>query len=135
METENRCNLARNCLKSEVIVKPEKGKAILWYSHVRRRDTHWLGQIDFRSEHGGCDVRKGQKWIANNWINVSPARSNDIENWAILEYNRRKEKQSKLDESDGGEMAETPPDSNDKLLKNEHNEQSSVVSKADHVEL
>mgnify|MGYP000132118441 CR=1 FL=1 len=28
-----KCNLAQNCHKSNLVVKPEKGKAILWYNH------------------------------------------------------------------------------------------------------
>eukprot|EP00794_Sanderia_malayensis_P001426 gene1426-1575_t len=76
------CNLARNCQKSNIVVKPKKGKAILWYNHVGRKQSGWLGQVDFRSYHGGCDVIRGVKWIANNWINVSPFRDADLRTWA-----------------------------------------------------
>ena len=83
MEDENGlCNLARNCNKSNMVIKPEKGKAVLWYNHLTRRDSGWLGQVDFRSFHGGCNVQKGEKWIANNWINVSPIRMDDFRLWA-----------------------------------------------------
>ena len=30
--------------------------------------TGYLGQADRRSHHGGCDLIRGSKWIANNWI-------------------------------------------------------------------
>ena len=76
------CNLARNCHKSNMVIKPEKGKAVLWYNHLIRRHSGWLGQVDFRSFHGGCNVQKGEKWIANNWINVSPIRMDDFRLWA-----------------------------------------------------
>ena len=75
------CNVGRNCKKSNLRVKPEKGKAILWYSHEINDDTGWLGGSDPYSVHGGCDVKKGGKWIANNWISVSENRNDDIEFW------------------------------------------------------
>jgi hypothetical protein len=75
------CNVGRNCQKSNLRVKPEKGKAILWYSHEINDDTGWLGGSDPYSVHGGCDVKKGGKWIANNWISVSENRNDDIEFW------------------------------------------------------
>ena len=79
---ENRiCNVGRNCHKSNLRVKPEKGKAILWYSHFVDEETGWLGESDPYSYHGGCDVIKGTKWIANNWISVSENRTKDIELW------------------------------------------------------
>jgi len=30
--------------------------------------TGYLGVADKRSHHGGCDLKKGSKWIANTWI-------------------------------------------------------------------
>ena len=32
--------------------------------------TGYLGKADLRSNHGGCDVIKGNKWIANNFISA-----------------------------------------------------------------
>jgi len=32
-----------------------------------------LGDMDYWSLHGGCDIIKGTKWIANNWIPAPPA--------------------------------------------------------------
>lgn len=79
---ENRiCNVGRNCYKSNLRVKPEKGKAILWYTHLVDEETGWLGESDPYSFHGGCDVVKGTKWIANSWISVSEDRTKDIELW------------------------------------------------------
>lgn len=75
------CNVGRNCNKSNLRVKPEKGKAILWYTHKVNDETGWLGETDPYSFHGGCDVKKGTKWIANNWITVSENRTDDIEIW------------------------------------------------------
>ena len=80
------CNVGRNCHKSNLRVKPEKGKAILWYSHLIDEKTGWLGQSDPYSFHGGCDVIKGTKWIANNWITVSENRTKDIEFWIREEH-------------------------------------------------
>lgn len=80
-DAERACNVGRYCHKSNIRVKPEKGKAILWYSHMINDDTGWLGDTDPYSVHGGCDVKKGRKWIANNWISVSENRTDDIDFW------------------------------------------------------
>lgn len=31
-----------------------------------------LGELDPASFHGGCSVWKGEKWIANYWIEIEP---------------------------------------------------------------
>lgn len=97
-DADSLCNLARNCKKSNVVIKPEKGKAVLWYNHFLRRKSGWLGQVDFRSFHGGCNVQKGEKWIANNWINASPTQMDDFRLWASERLN--KEMKTKHAESD-----------------------------------
>ena len=89
------CDLGRNCLKSNLVVKPEKGKAVLWYNHYVRKESGWLGQVDFRSFHGGCGVVKGEKWIANNWINASPIRMEDFHLWASDRLANEMEKKGK----------------------------------------
>eukprot|EP00795_Rhopilema_esculentum_P001259 gene1259-15640_t len=60
-------NLSEFCYNSTTVVAPKKGKAVLWYNH--NLDEHgWLGERDDFSLHGGCNIRKGHKWVANNWI-------------------------------------------------------------------
>jgi hypothetical protein len=78
------CNLAKKCYNSNVVAKPSKGKAIMWYNHVVYEPSRWMGNLDHFSFHGGCDVRKGRKWIANNWISVGNDRRRDIWNWIEL---------------------------------------------------
>jgi hypoxia-inducible factor prolyl 4-hydroxylase len=58
--------------------KPKKRTALLWYNHKLNPETGWMGDVDLRSLHGGCDVIKGSKWIANNWIDASRDSSHDI---------------------------------------------------------
>ena len=36
-----------------------------------------LGAMDQYSLHGGCDIRKGVKWMANNWLTAPPAKYKD----------------------------------------------------------
>ncbi|XP_076950909.1 putative prolyl 4-hydroxylase 9 [Bidens hawaiensis] len=43
-------------------VKPRKGDGLLFYT------LHPNGTIDSAALHGGCDVIKGQKWVATKWI-------------------------------------------------------------------
>lgn len=68
--TKYRCDLSRHCHKANLYVKPRKGTAIMWYNHLRDKRTGWHGNLDEMTYHGGCDIIKGQKWIANNWINI-----------------------------------------------------------------
>ena len=59
-------NLMENCQLSNLVVKPKKGTAVLWYNHYVDPTTGWLGEVDPHSLHGGCGVKKGEakKYIA-----------------------------------------------------------------------
>ncbi|XP_071505836.1 transmembrane prolyl 4-hydroxylase-like [Diadema antillarum] len=78
------CDLSNHCYEANAVVKPEKGMAVMWYNHKRHPQTGWLGPVDKYSLHGGCDVRKGVKWIANNWITVDDvyARQQKLHEWS-----------------------------------------------------
>ena len=45
-------------------VAPAKGDAVLFYSHLPS------GQVDEAALHESKPVTKGQKWLANQWINI-----------------------------------------------------------------
>ncbi|EDO36695.1 predicted protein, partial [Nematostella vectensis] len=61
-------NLSVNCHRANLVVPPKKNMAIMWYNHHVDEDSGMLGLLDAYSLHGGCDVIKGEKWIANNWL-------------------------------------------------------------------
>ena len=61
-------NLSEYCHKANLVVTPKKGTAIMWYNHAMDPDSGWMGEMDPYSIHGGCAVKEGIKWIANNWI-------------------------------------------------------------------
>ena len=42
------------------------------------KDSGLLGDLDRYSIHGGCDVIKGEKWIANNWLTAPTKHSSHI---------------------------------------------------------
>ena len=46
----------------------------MWYNYILDGTTGWMSYRDGRSLHGGCIVKKGMKYIANNWL---PAPEND----------------------------------------------------------
>ena len=71
---KHQINLQQHCEDAKLIVRAEKGKAVMWYNHLVDDVTQALGQVDEYSLHGGCPVIKGDKWIANFWINI-PAES------------------------------------------------------------
>ena len=48
--------------------------------------TGWLGAIDEWSLHGGCEVRKGKKWIANLWLTAPYAKDKDKMSMYTVEY-------------------------------------------------
>lgn len=45
-----------------LLVKPEKGKVIIFYSMTPD------GKTDQYSLHGACPVKQGVKWAANKWV-------------------------------------------------------------------
>lgn len=45
-----------------LLVKPEKGKVIIFYS------LKYDGKTDYQSLHGACPVKEGVKWAANKWV-------------------------------------------------------------------
>ena len=51
-----------------LLVKPEKGAALMWYNHADD------GSIDPFAVHSGCRVLAGEKWGANHWVRVASAR-------------------------------------------------------------
>jgi len=63
--------LNEKCREANLLIKPRKGTAVMWYNHLLEHDgaTH-MGAIDWLSLHGGCDVIEGVKWIANVWLNA-----------------------------------------------------------------
>lgn len=74
----------------------------MWYNHEVDNKTKWMGNLDHFTFHGGCEVRQGAKWIANNWISVGNDRLEDIWNWIALaqeseaEYEKNKNAQNKM---------------------------------------
>lgn len=66
-------NLMEFCYDGNLVVKPKRGKAIMWYNHFVDEETGWLGERDDYTLHGGCGVGSGVKWIANNWITAPDA--------------------------------------------------------------
>ena len=63
-------NLSRYCEKASLVLKPVKGTAVFWYNNVLDEKTGKMGEVDKLSLHGGCDVKDGEKWVANLWINA-----------------------------------------------------------------
>ena len=70
----DRFNLKEYCQTANIVVPVEKGKALMWYNYELDGHTGWMSHRDDRSLHGGCVVKKGMKYIANNWL---PAPGND----------------------------------------------------------
>eukprot|EP00658_Telonema_sp_P-2_P033238 TRINITY_DN24438_c0_g1_i11.p1 TRINITY_DN24438_c0_g1~~TRINITY_DN24438_c0_g1_i11.p1 ORF type:complete len:255 (+),score=48.22 TRINITY_DN24438_c0_g1_i11:352-1116(+) len=60
---------AREC-NHGLVVPVKRGDGVLWYNHVYRAGK--VGALDEGSFHGGCLVRRGEKWIANHWLEMSP---------------------------------------------------------------
>lgn len=76
------CDLSNYCHKAKIAYKPKRGTALFWYNHQLNENTGWVGALDKMSYHGGCDVIKGTKWAANNWINAGKNRESDKKSWA-----------------------------------------------------
>lgn len=46
--------------------KPRTGDAVLFWA------TQPNGDIDEHALHGGCPVKKGEKWVATKWLRSKP---------------------------------------------------------------
>lgn len=67
--------LNKRCHEANLIIKPKKGTAVMWYNHFLEHDgADHMGGADWMTLHGGCDVIEGVKWIANVWLNA-PVKS------------------------------------------------------------
>lgn len=69
-EEKDLSNLSTHCYDANVVIRPRRGTAVMWYNHMISNMSGLLGPQDEHSLHGGCDVLEGHKWIANNWINA-----------------------------------------------------------------
>lgn len=63
-------NLSEFCYKVNFVVRFKKGIVIMWYNYFMDLDSGWFGKMDEYLIYGGCVVKKGIKWIVNNWIIV-----------------------------------------------------------------
>lgn len=70
-------NLSNYCHKANLVIKPKKRTAIMWYNHWIDPKSGWMGKRIEQSLHGGCDVIKGEKWIGNIWLTAPYADSVD----------------------------------------------------------
>ncbi|XP_046862613.1 transmembrane prolyl 4-hydroxylase-like isoform X2 [Xenia sp. Carnegie-2017] len=75
-----KCNFEKNCNTCNVLVKPKRGKAVIWYNHLLHSNSAWLGALDANSGHGDCRS-KGDKWIANIWINIIGDGKYELRSW------------------------------------------------------
>ena len=74
-EAPEKCNLASFCHRSNLVLTPEQGTCVFWYNHEVDERTWQMGDLDYMSYHGGCDVLGDEeKWIANTWINAGGER-------------------------------------------------------------
>jgi len=71
-------NLSEFCHNASLVVTPKKGRAVMFYNHYLDKNG-WMGPLDKHSLHGGCDIIKGEKWMANNWITAPPSKFSDKE--------------------------------------------------------
>jgi hypoxia-inducible factor prolyl 4-hydroxylase len=66
------------CHTANLALPPKKGTAIMWYNNFIDSDSGLLRDLDRYSIHGGCDVIKGEKWFANNWLTAPTKNSRNI---------------------------------------------------------
>lgn len=76
-----KCNLAQSCDSCNVVIKPKKGKAVLWYNHLLNRHTGWMDALDVFSGHGDCRSQDGEKWVANIWIDILGDGKHELRSW------------------------------------------------------
>lgn len=78
MRVNHLINLREHCHSANLLVAPSRGKAVMWYNHQVDPLNGWTGSVEEQSIHGGCPVSKGEKWIANFWIQTSNDKQADL---------------------------------------------------------
>lgn len=79
-------NLSHHCHDANLVVKAKKGTVVAWYNHLVDPTSGWLGKLDEWSIHGGCDVKKGEKWISNLWLTAPYADGVDNVSMYHMDY-------------------------------------------------
>lgn len=75
--------MVKHCDKSNLVIKPQKGKALLWYNHLYDGSRGWLGELDPLSYQGSCHVQKGEKWVAKIWVNINGDGKEELRAWKM----------------------------------------------------
>ncbi|KAL9950837.1 hypothetical protein ACROYT_G043402 [Oculina patagonica] len=82
-ESSQKCNMVKHCDKSNLVTKPRRGTALLWYNHVLDDKDRWLGNLDPFSYQGSCQVQKGEKWVAKIWVNIIGDGKRELRAWKM----------------------------------------------------
>ena len=72
-----------HCDKSNLVIKPQRGTALLWYNHLLDDADRWIGNLDPLSYQGSCRVKKGEKWVAKIWININGDGKQELRAWKM----------------------------------------------------
>ena len=55
----------------------------MWYNHLLDENNAWLRDVNPLSYQGSCPVRKGDKWVANIWININGDGQQELRAWKM----------------------------------------------------
>ena len=75
--------MVKHCDKSNLVIKPQRGTALLWYNHLLDDANRWIGNLDPLSYQGSCRVKKGEKWVAKIWININGDGKQELRAWKM----------------------------------------------------
>lgn len=75
--------MVEHCEKSNLVIKPRRGTALLWYNHLLDNANRWIGNLDPLSYQGSCRVKKGEKWVAKIWININGDGKRELRAWKM----------------------------------------------------
>lgn len=75
--------MVKHCDKSNLVIKPQRGTALLWYNHLLDDANRWIGNLDPLSYQGSCGVKKGEKWVAKIWININGDGKRELRAWKM----------------------------------------------------
>lgn len=82
-DTIKKCEKFPKISHSNIIVKPERGKAVMWYNHLISPSSGWMGQMDPQSIAGSAPVTRGVQWTAKMWLNIIGDGVNELRPWKM----------------------------------------------------
>jgi len=82
-DTLRKCSKIPNKELANLVIKPKRGSALLYYNHGISPYTGWMSSMIPESLIGSTQVKQGERWIAKMWIDIIGDGVKDLRPWKM----------------------------------------------------